>query len=174
MLHSPGITGSNAAIADVAAQPDKDQTKLSNPIYVLHGPNLNLLGYRQPEIYGAETLADVETALVGLAGELGGQVHCAQTNHEGVLVDWIHNARIEASGIIINPGAYSHSSIAILDALHAFDGPVIEVHISNIHKREAFRHHSHVSTRAEGVIVGCGTEGYLLALRRMASLLAQR
>ncbi len=147
---------------------------MSKPIYVLNGPNLNLLGLRQPEIYGRETLADVDKALAALASELGAVVHCAQSNHEGVLVDWIHAARNEAAGIIINPGAYSHTSIAILDALNAFQGPVLEVHISNIHKREAFRHHSHVSTRAEGVIAGFGTEGYLLALRRMVSLLGRR
>ena len=116
---------------------------MSKPIYVLNGPNLNLLGLRQPEIYGRETLADVDKALAALASELGAVVHCAQSNHEGVLVDWIHAARNEAAGIIINPGAYSHTSIAILDALNAFQGPVLEVHISNIHKREAFRHHSH-------------------------------
>ena len=95
-----------------------------------------------------------------------------QSNHEGGLVEMIHRARTEAAGIIINPGAYSHTSVAILDALNAFDGPVLEVHISNIHKREAFRHHSFVSARAEGVIAGFGTEGYLLALRRMRGLVA--
>jgi 3-dehydroquinate dehydratase-2 len=100
-------------------------------------------------------------------------VRCLQSNHEGQLVDWIQEARKSAAGIIINPGAYSHTSIAILDALNAYDGPVLEVHISNIHKREAFRHHSHVSTRAEGVIAGFGTEGYLLALRRMANLVTK-
>ena len=147
---------------------------MAQRVTVLNGPNLNLLGLRQPEIYGRETLADVDKALAALATELGAVVHCAQSNHEGVLVDWIHAARNEAAGIIINPGAYSHTSIAILDALNAFQGPVLEVHISNIHKREAFRHHSHVSTRAEGVIAGFGTEGYLLALRRMVSLLGRR
>ena len=141
------------------------------PIYVMNGPNLNLLGLRQPEIYGAETLADVVARLDALAAELGVVVVAMQSNHEGQLVDWIHRARDQAAGIIINPGAYSHTSVAILDALNAFDGPVLEVHISNIHKREAFRHHSFVSSRAEGVIAGFGTEGYLLALRRMRSLL---
>lgn len=141
------------------------------PIYVMNGPNLNLLGLRQPEIYGAETLADVVARLDALAAELGVVVVAMQSNHEGELVDWIHRARDQAAGIIINPGAYSHTSVAILDALHAFDGPVLEVHISNIHKREAFRHHSYVSSRAEGVIAGFGTDGYLLALRRMRSLL---
>jgi 3-dehydroquinate dehydratase-2 len=141
------------------------------PIFVLNGPNLNLLGLRQPEIYGQETLADVVAGLSGLAVELGLTVECMQSNHEGQLVDWIQNARGVAVGIIINPGAYSHTSVAILDALNVFEGVVLEVHISNIHKREAFRHHSYVSGRAEGVIAGFGTEGYLLALRRMASLL---
>lgn len=140
------------------------------PIFVLNGPNLNLLGLRQPEIYGQETLADVETALGQLAGSLGVALVCRQSNHEGQLVDWIQEARGVAAGILINPGAYSHTSVAILDALNAFEGPVLEVHISNIHKREAFRHHSFVSSRAEGVIAGFGTEGYLLALRRMAGL----
>jgi 3-dehydroquinate dehydratase-2 len=144
---------------------------VTQPILVLNGPNLNLLGQRQPEIYGRETLADVEAALARLAAELGVAVACRQSNHEGQLVDWIQEARKDAAGIIINPGAYSHTSVAILDALNAFEGPVLEVHISNIHKREAFRHHSFVSSRADGVIAGFGTEGYLLALRRMAGLL---
>jgi 3-dehydroquinate dehydratase-2 len=144
---------------------------VTQPILVLNGPNLNLLGLRQPEIYGRETLADVEAALARLAAELGVAVACHQSNHEGQLVDWIQEARKDAAGIIINPGAYSHTSVAILDALNAFEGPVLEVHISNIHKREAFRHHSFVSSRADGVIAGFGTEGYLLALRRMAGLL---
>lgn len=140
-------------------------------VTLLNGPNLNLLGLRQPEIYGRETLDDVAAKVSDLAEELGLTLRALQSNHEGQLVDWIHEARGKSAGIIINPGAYSHTSIAILDALHAYDGPVIEVHISNIHKREAFRHHSYVSARADGVIAGCGTEGYLLALRRIASLL---
>ncbi len=144
---------------------------MSKPIYILNGPNLNLLGLRQPEIYGAQTLEDVALALADLADELGLSIRHLQSNHEGQLVDWIHEARGAAGGIVINPGAYSHTSVAILDALNAYDGPVIEVHISNIHKREAFRHHSFVSARADGVIAGCGTEGYLLALRRIKTLL---
>ncbi|MEZ5796221.1 MAG: type II 3-dehydroquinate dehydratase [Paracoccaceae bacterium] len=139
-------------------------------ILLLNGPNLNLLGQRQPEVYGHETLADIVQACGTLGLSLGLDVVAKQSNHEGALVDYIHAAREGAAGIIINPGAYSHTSVAILDALNAFDGPVLEVHISNIHKREAFRHHSYVSTRAEGVIAGFGTEGYLLALRRMATL----
>ncbi|MGL4321806.1 MAG: type II 3-dehydroquinate dehydratase [Paracoccaceae bacterium] len=144
---------------------------MAKPIYILNGPNLNLLGQRQPEVYGRDTLEDEAEACGALADDLGHTVKCLQSNHEGALVDWIHEARSKAAGIIINPGAYSHTSIAILDALNAFDGPVIEVHISNIHKREAFRHHSYVSARADGVIAGCGVEGYQLALRRMASVL---
>ncbi len=147
---------------------------MSKPIYILNGPNLNLLGQRQPEIYGRETLADVAQACSDLAEELGVSIRCLQSNHEGQLVDWVQEARAQGTGVIINAGAFSHTSIAILDALSAFDGPVIEVHISNIHKREAFRHHSHISQRADGVIVGCGTEGYLLALRRIAGLLGKR
>jgi len=146
---------------------------VSKPVYILNGPNLNLLGQRQPEIYGGETLADVVQACTDLAGNLGLTVKPLQSNHEGQLVDWIQEARLNGSAIILNPGAYSHTSVAILDALNTFDGPVIEVHISNIHKREAFRHHSFVSSRADGVIAGCGTEGYLLALRRVANLLAK-
>ncbi|HHW34809.1 MAG TPA: type II 3-dehydroquinate dehydratase [Paracoccus solventivorans] len=146
---------------------------MTRMIHVLNGPNLNLLGQRQPEVYGHETLADVETRCIALAEELGLGLRFRQSNHEGQLVDWIHEARAEAAGIVINPAAYSHSSVAILDALNAYDGPVIEVHISNIHRRESFRHHSFVSARAEGVIAGCGTEGYLLALRRLASILGQ-
>lgn len=146
---------------------------MSKPVYILNGPNLNLLGQRQPEIYGGETLADVVQACTDLAGSLGLTVKPLQSNHEGQLVDWIQEARLNGSAIILNPGAYSHTSVAILDALNTFDGPVIEVHISNIHKREAFRHHSFVSSRADGVIAGCGTEGYLLALRRVANLLAK-
>jgi 3-dehydroquinate dehydratase II len=141
-------------------------------ILILNGPNLNLLGQRQPEVYGRDTLADVAAACTALGAGHGLTVDLRQSNHEGELIDWIHAARGTASGIIINPGAYTHTSIAILDALNAFDGPVIEVHISNIHKRETFRHHSYVSLRADGVIAGLGTEGYQLALRRMVTLTA--
>jgi 3-dehydroquinate dehydratase-2 len=141
-------------------------------VTLLNGPNLNLLGLRQPEIYGRETLADVAAKAAELAEDLGLSLRALQSNHEGQLVDWIQECRGKSAGIILNPGAYSHTSIAILDALNAFEGPVLEVHISNIHKRESFRHHSYVSLRADGVIAGFGTEGYLLAVRRMASLLA--
>ena len=143
------------------------------PVFVINGPNLNLLGLRQPEIYGAETLADVVAGLKALGLEMGLNIDARQSNHEGEIVEIIHAARKEAAGIIINPGAYSHTSVAILDALNAFEGPVLEVHISNIHKREAFRHHSYVSARADGVIAGFGTMGYGLALRRMAAVLGR-
>lgn len=143
---------------------------MSKTITILNGPNLNLLGKRQPDIYGRETLTDVEAACTALASGLGLSVRFLQSNWEGQIIDWIHQARDDAAGIIINPGAFTHTSIAILDALNTFDGPVLEVHISNVHKREAFRHHSYVSLRAEGVIAGFGTEGYLLALRRMKTL----
>ncbi|GGL61074.1 type II 3-dehydroquinate dehydratase [Wenxinia marina] len=138
-------------------------------IYLLNGPNLNLLGQRQPDIYGRETLADVETACRALLPD-GWDLRALQSNWEGQIVDWIHEARETAAGIVINPGALSHTSIAILDALNAFDGPVMEVHISNIHKREAFRHHSYVSARADAVIAGLGTYGYEAAVRRLLSL----
>ncbi|MCA3487359.1 MAG: type II 3-dehydroquinate dehydratase [Rhodobacter sp.] len=145
--------------------------RVPKPIYILNGPNLNLLGLRQPEVYGKATLEDVAEGCANLAAELGLTMRFHQSNHEGQIIDWIQQARSEGAGIILNPAAYTHTSIAILDALNAFDGPVLEVHISNIHRREAFRHHSYVSQRADGVIAGFGTDGYLLALRRMATLL---
>ena len=144
---------------------------MSRTIYILNGPNLNLLGKRQPEIYGHETLADVEAECRGEASRLGLEIKFAQSNAEHQLIDWIHEARESAAAIIINPGAYSHTSVAILDALNAFEGLVLEVHISNIHKRESFRHHSFVSGRADGVICGFGTQGYTLAVQRAGRLL---
>lgn len=144
---------------------------MSRLVYVLNGPNLNLLGKRQPEIYGRETLADVERDCRTLAAELKLDIRFHQSNREYEIIDWIHEARETAGGIVINPGAFTHTSIAILDALNAFDGPIIECHISNVHKREAFRHHSYVSQVASGVIAGFGTQGYLLSLRRLARLL---
>ncbi|WP_375454168.1 type II 3-dehydroquinate dehydratase [uncultured Methylobacterium sp.] len=146
---------------------------MSRLVYVLNGPNLNLLGTRQPEIYGRETLADVEARCRVLAGELGLDLRFHQSNREYELIDWVHAARGEAGGIAINPAAFTHTSVALLDALNAFEGPVIEVHISNVHQREAFRHRSYVSLRADGVIAGLGTEGYALALRRLATLIGQ-
>ena len=140
-------------------------------IYVLNGPNLNLLGKRQPHIYGHETLADVETDCRKLASELGHEIRFHQSNREYEIIDWIHQAREDGAGIVINPAAFTHTSLAILDALNTFEGPVIEIHISNVHKRESFRHHSFVSHRADGVIAGLGTEGYQLGIRRVATML---
>ncbi|MFQ5437714.1 MAG: type II 3-dehydroquinate dehydratase [Paracoccaceae bacterium] len=140
-------------------------------VYILNGPNLNLLGTRETDVYGDATLADIDAATKALGRDLGLKTVFAQSNHEGEIVEQVHQARTGAAAIIINPAAFSHTSIAIPDALNSFDGPVIEVHISNIHRREEFRHHSHVSARADGVIAGCGTEGYELALRRLATLL---
>ena len=144
---------------------------MSKTIYILNGPNLNLLGTRQPEIYGHDTMDDVEKACTKQAKTHGLSVSFHQSNAEHVLIDLIHEARTKAAAIIINPAAFSHTSVAILDALNMFDGHVIEVHISNIHKREAFRHHSYVTHRADGVIAGCGTQGYVLAVDRVATLL---
>ncbi|PCK85270.1 type II 3-dehydroquinate dehydratase [Rhizobium sophoriradicis] len=140
-------------------------------IYVLNGPNLNLLGKRQPHIYGHETLADVEASCRRLASELGHELRFQQSNREYEIIDWIHEARENGAGIVINPAAFTHTSLAILDALNTFEGPVIEIHISNVHKRESFRHHSFVSHRADGVIAGLGTEGYQLGIRRVATML---
>jgi 3-dehydroquinate dehydratase II len=144
---------------------------MSRLIYMLNGPNLNLLGKRQPHIYGRETLADVETDCRALAKTLKLDLTFHQSNREYEIIDWIHEARDTAGGLIINPGAFTHTSIAILDALNTFDHPVIEVHISQVHKREAFRHHSYVSHRADAVMAGFGTQGYQLALQRLARLL---
>ncbi|WP_417670528.1 type II 3-dehydroquinate dehydratase [Roseibium sp.] len=140
-------------------------------VYVLNGPNLNLLGKRQPEIYGYETLADVEATCREIADDAGLTLKFHQSNAEHQLIDWIHEAREDAVGIIINPAAYTHTSVAILDALKTCDMPIFEVHISNVHQRESFRHHSYVSLAASGVIAGCGTQGYELALHRLIRLL---
>jgi 3-dehydroquinate dehydratase-2 len=140
-------------------------------VYVLNGPNLNLLGKREPAIYGHETLADVEAECRGTAQQLGLEIEFRQTNAEFELINWIHEARERAGGLVINPAAFTHTSIAILDALNACEFPIIEVHISNVHRREAFRHHSYVSLAATGVIAGCGTQGYLFALQRLARLI---
>ena len=144
---------------------------MSKLVTILNGPNLNLLGKREPGIYGHETLEDVEKSCAAVALEFGLSVKLLQSNWEGQLVDWVQEARLEAAGIVINPGALTHTSVALLDALNTFEGPVFEVHISQIHKREAFRHHSYVSLRADGVMAGFGVEGYALAMRRMGHLL---
>lgn len=145
---------------------------MAKHIQILNGPNLNMLGTREPELYGHDTLEDVLAQCQAVGNELGFEVSLKQSNHEGQIIDWIQEARTKADGIIINPAGYSHTSIAFLDVLNMFDGPVIEVHVSNIYSRESFRHHSYVSLRANGVIVGCGAQGYSLAMHRMGQLLA--
>ncbi len=144
---------------------------MSRLVYVLNGPNLNLLGKRQPHIYGHETLADVERDCRKLAEELKLELRFHQSNREYELIDWIHEAREDGAGLVINPAAFTHTSVALLDALNTFEGPVIECHISQVHKREAFRHHSYVSLRSDGVIAGFGMQGYQLGLRRIATLI---
>ncbi|KFL31844.1 3-dehydroquinate dehydratase [Devosia riboflavina] len=145
---------------------------MAKHVLVLNGPNLNMLGKREPGIYGAQTLADVEAICRASGDEFGLTIDFRQSNHEGELVTWIQEALGTADGILINPGAYSHTSVAIYDAFKAVSLPVAEVHISNIHQREAFRHHSYVSAVAFGVICGFGTLGYRLALEAMAQKLA--
>ena len=140
-------------------------------VYILNGPNLNLLGVRQPAIYGRETLGDIEERCTARAASLSLQIDFRQTNHEGQLVDWIQEARESADGIILNAGALTHTSVAVLDALSASDLPVIEVHLSNIFRRESFRHHSYVSLAANGVICGLGPHGYELALEAIVNLI---
>lgn len=146
---------------------------MSRSILVLNGPNLNLLGQREPHIYGTTTLAEIKAATTAHAKNHKLTVDFRQSNHEGELVDWIQGARGKTAGVIINPGAYGHTSVAIFDALSAVDQPVIEVHLSNLFKREEFRHHSYVSRLANGVICGFGAQGYLLAVAAMAELISK-
>jgi 3-dehydroquinate dehydratase-2 len=141
---------------------------MATRVLVLNGPNLNMLGVREPATYGSETLADIEAMCVAEGEALGMAVACHQSNHEGELVGWIQQAMGHFDAIVINPGAYSHTSVAIHDALRAVALPVIEVHLSNIHAREAFRHHSYVSAIAKGVICGLGSAGYKFALHALA------
>jgi 3-dehydroquinate dehydratase-2 len=144
---------------------------MSRLVFVLNGPNLNLLGVREPEIYGRETLADVEAECRRAAEAHGLGIRFHQSNREYELIDWIHEAREGAAGIVINPAAFTHTSVAIRDALSACDCPVIEVHLSNVHRREPFRHHSYVSGVASGVIAGFGVQGYPFAVARIARLI---
>lgn len=144
---------------------------MTNPVFVLNGPNLNLLGTRQPEIYGYETLADIEALCRKTCAAHDIDLVFEQTNHEGVLVELIQRARTEACGIVINPAAYTHTSVAIRDALSACEMPIFEVHLSNVHAREAFRHHSYVSGVATGVIAGLGSYGYVAGLNKLISKL---
>ncbi|CAH1693891.1 3-dehydroquinate dehydratase [Hyphomicrobiales bacterium] len=147
---------------------------MNNVVYVLNGPNLNLLGDREPAIYGKDTLADIRERCDKTAEKLGLQVDFRQTNFEGELIENVHEARSRACGIVINPAAYTFTSIALLDALKTFDKPKIEIHISNIHARESIYHNSLISRTATGVIIGLGATGYELALRAVASLISQR
>ncbi|GAB4519316.1 MAG: type II 3-dehydroquinate dehydratase [Amphiplicatus sp.] len=143
-------------------------------VYILNGPNLNLLGTREPEIYGATTLAEIETAAKERAAALGLRVEFRQTNHEGVLVDWTQEAGAKAAGLILNPGAYTHTSIALHDALKALAIPKIELHLSNIHAREPFRRTSFVSPAVDGILCGFSAMGYVLALDAMRRLIDKR
>jgi 3-dehydroquinate dehydratase-2 len=145
---------------------------MAKPIYVLNGPNLNLLGTREPEVYGRETLEDLRTRCERKAQALGFSVVFRQSNHEGELVAWIQEARTEADGLIVNAGAFTHTSIALLDALLACPVPSVEVHLSNIFTREPFRHHSYLSRAVKGVICGFGGIGYEFAIEALAAALA--
>lgn len=147
-----------------------------NPRQVLlvNGPNLDLLGRREPEVYGRDTLADLEDRARRVAAELGLEVDARQSNHEGVLIDWVHEAMTGYGGVIINPGGYTHTSVALRDALAALPVPVVEVHLSNVHARESFRAHSYVSPVATAVIAGAGITGYDLALRLLAERLVRQ
>lgn len=140
-------------------------------LLLLNGPNLNMLGTREPEIYGRETLEDVQLLAQSTAQELGFELKALQSNHEGVLLDAIHEARTTAAGIIINPGAFTHTSIALADAISGVSLPTIEVHISNVHRREEFRHHSFISPVAASIIIGAGINGYKLAVEQLAHIL---
>jgi 3-dehydroquinate dehydratase-2 len=140
-------------------------------ISILNGPNLNMLGTRQPELYGRESLADIETLCRAHAVRLGLEIEFRQSNHEGDLVTWIQECRGRAAGIVINAGAYTHTSVAVLDALLAAEVPAVEVHLSNIHQRDPFRHHSYVAKAAKGMICGFGSHGYVLALDALARLI---
>lgn len=143
---------------------------MAAPIWILNGPNLNMLGTRQPEVYGHETLGDVIALCEKTAAAHGRTVRAEQSNHEGQIIDWIHEARGNASGIVINPGGLTHTSVALRDALVIPEVPIIEVHISNVHAREEFRHHSYVSPIASGVIAGFGIAGYGFAVERLVAL----
>lgn len=142
-------------------------------ILVLHGPNLNLLGTREPEVYGSMTLEDINIQLIELGKELGVEVSSQQSNHEGALIDMLHDARTWANGVIFNPGGYTHTSIALRDAISAIQIPVIEVHLSNVYAREEFRHVSMISAVCKGKIVGLGWRSYLLGLRALVELLTE-
>jgi 3-dehydroquinate dehydratase II len=147
---------------------------MTKPVFVLNGPNLNLLGAREPAVYGHDTLDDLKRMSAARAKTAGLTIDFRQTNTEGELVTWIQEARTAASGIIINAGAFTHTSVAILDALQAAEVPIVEVHLSNIFRREAFRHHSYVSMAASGVICGLGAKGYELAVEAISNLIQKK
>ena len=149
----------------------KSSETMTHNVLVLNGPNLNMLGVREPQIYGSETLADIEVLCQHVGESLSMRVEFNQSNDEGELVTWIQRARDNVQGLLINAGAYTHTSIALLDALSAVEIPAIEIHLSNIHRREEFRHHSYVSYAARGMICGLGSYGYVLGLRAMHRML---
>lgn len=143
------------------------------PIYVLNGPNLNLLGTREPEVYGSNTLGDIQKAVTARAKAHGLAVNFKQSNHEGDLVDWIQEARTKGCGVILNAGAYTHTSVALLDACRALSNPLIEVHLSNPYQRENYRRHSYIAEAADAMICGLGAAGYVIAVDAMAGLLKE-
>jgi len=147
---------------------------MTRPVYVLNGPNLNLLGQREPEHYGILTLDDIQDLCIETGERLGFEIAFRQSNHEGELVDWIQEAGAESSAVLINAGAYTHTSVAVLDALKTVPVPAVEVHLSNIFSREPFRHHSYVSPAAHGIICGFGAKGYELGLEAIADILSTR
>ena len=149
-------------------------TQRSNAILCLNGPNLNMLGKREPEIYGSETLKDIEAATQSLAKQLKIKIEFRQSNHEGELVDWIQGARGKYSALMMNAGALTHTSVALLDALKLFTGPIVELHLSNIFRREDYRHHSFVSEAADGLVCGFGKDSYLLGLRAAVELIKRK
>jgi 3-dehydroquinate dehydratase II len=161
----------SSATAEIGRYRTSVDAPLTRRLLVLNGPNLNLLGTREPAVYGSDTLADVERLAVETAAAAGFEVRCVQSNHEGVLIDAIHDARADCAGIVINPGGLTHTSVALRDALTGVDLPVAEVHLSNVHRREEFRHHSYVSGIAELVIAGAGVNGYAYAIRQLIALL---
>jgi 3-dehydroquinate dehydratase-2 len=142
-------------------------------ILILHGPNLNLLGTREPDVYGSMTLADINTKLVELGREIGADIKCEQSNHEGALIDLLHDARTWANGVVFNPGGYTHTSVALRDAIAAIGIPVVEVHLSNVYAREEFRHRSLISAVCKGKILGFGWISYLLGVRAILELVKE-
>ena len=144
---------------------------MSKPIHILNGPNLNLLGTREPEVYGTMTLADIEKACAQRARDLGFDIVFRQSNHEGQLIDWLHDANVNGSAVVFNPGAFTHTSVALHDAVRAIEPPVIEVHLSQTAAREDFRHHSYVAPVARGSITGLGLQSYLLGIEAAAKCL---